>query len=427
IDQLIVTINNKMYAHVLNIVLTLLAPSFFLSLIPLYPSKQQELTTEQQEKLFRATHCPKTFYILISYIIIPLTMVYTVILLIYVLLNITGDFWKDNLLEPMLISYAVIVILVFFLASSLDNALVTFFKNIFPKILIPIVLFQTIASFLKIEDTGVTYGRYYVIMFGLFALISGVVFSFFSMKKHGWIALSLIILAIISITPPVDSFSVSRANQITLLKNTLIENDMLEDGEIVPNEDVSEKDETTITMTVSYLNQLDYTQDISWLPDSISQPDEFEETFGFEEEYEVTNYEDNDLESVYMDWDTAQAIDIQEYDQMVYLDINMQYPEEDENQPVPVKMNGTDYNLQKEITNDKINIYLEKDDQQLITFDVAEAFSEILDSENTDALSKEDATVTEENEDVKLTLVATSITNDGSGYTGEVYLFVEIK
>src|SRR5699024_8627473 len=135
----------------------------------------------------------------------------------------------------------------------------------------------------------------------------------------------------------------------------------------------------------------------------------------------------NDFESVYMDWDTAQAFDIQEYDQMVYLDINMQYPEEDENQPNPLKINGTNYNLQKEITNDKINIHLEKNDQQLINFDVDESLSEILYSENTDAVSKEDATVTEENEDVKLTLVATSITYDGSGYTGEVYLFVEIK
>src|SRR5699024_7711097 len=258
--------------------------------------------------------------------------------LIYVLLNITGDFWKDNLLEPMLISYAVIVILVFFLASSLVNMLVTLFKNIFSKILIPIVIFQNISSLLNIMDTRDTYGQHYVIMLGLFSLISGVVFSFFSMKKHGWIALSLISFAIISITSPVDSLSVSRANQITLLKNTLIENDMLEDGEIVPNEDISEKDQTTITMTVSYLNQLDYIQDITWLPDSISQPNEFEETFGFEEEYEVTNYEDNDFESVYMDWDTAQAFDIQEYDQMVYLDINMQYPEEDENQPNPLKI-----------------------------------------------------------------------------------------
>src|SRR5699024_3044956 len=39
IDQLIVTINNKLCAHVLISVLTLLAPSFFLSLIPLYPNK----------------------------------------------------------------------------------------------------------------------------------------------------------------------------------------------------------------------------------------------------------------------------------------------------------------------------------------------------------------------------------------------------
>src|SRR5699024_11229934 len=113
---------------------------------------------------------------------------------------------------------------------------------------------------------------------------------FFSMKKHGWIALSLIILAIISITPPVDSFSVSRANQITLLKNTLIENDMLEDGEIVPNEDVSEKDQTTITMTVSYLNQLDYKQDIPWLHESISQPYEFEVHVVYEDDAYDTTY-----------------------------------------------------------------------------------------------------------------------------------------
>lgn len=427
IDQLIITVNSKIYAHILNIMLTLFAPCFFLSLIPLYPNKQQELTTEQKEKLSRAIHCPKTFHILISYIIIPLTMIYTIILLAYVLLNITGDFWKDNLLEPMLISYAIIVIFVFFLASSLDNIFASLFKRIFPKILIPIVLFQTVASILKIGDTGITYGRYYVIMFGLFALTSGVIFSFFSLKKHGWIAIFLIVFAIISITPPVDAFSVSRSNQMMLLKDTLTENEMLEDGEIIPNEDVSEKDQTTITMTVHYLDQLDYTQDISWLPDSISQPKEFEETFGFEEEFEETTYEDSDFESAYMDWDTAQAFDISGYDQMVYLDINMQYPEEDENQPIALKMNDTDYTLQKEITNDEINVSLEEGDQELITFDIAKAFSEILNSEDTDALSKDDATVTEENDDAKLTLVATSITSNESGYTGEVYLFVKLK
>lgn len=426
-DQLIVEVNAKIYAHVLNIVFTLFTPIFFLSLIPLYPRRNTELSKAQQEKFSRAVHCPKMVHILISYIIIPLTMIYTIILLIYVLLNITGDFWNDNLLEPMLISYAIIVILVYFLASSLDNPVVTVFKSIFPKILIPIVLFQTIASILKIGETGVTNGRYYVIMFGIFALIAGIIFSFFPMKKHGWVAMFLIVFAIVSITPPVDAFSVSRANQIALLKDTLTENDMLEDGDITPNEDVSEKDQKTITMTVSYLERFDYTKDISWLPDSIYQPKEFEETFGFQEKYEETSNEPNNFQSANVDWETAQALDIQGYDQMVYIDMNFQYPGENKEQTIPLKMDDSDYDIQKEAENDKLKLILKDGNHELMTFDVADAFSQILNKEHADSLSIDDATVTEENEDVKMTLVASTIHYDESEYSGEIYLFVKIK
>src|SRR5699024_11263212 len=98
---------------------------------------------------------------------------------------------------------------------------------------------------------------YSIVVTNSSAVFLSIFFFFFSSRrrhtrsKRDWssdvCSSDLIIFAIISITPPVDSFSVSRANQITLLKNTLIENDMLEDGEIVPNEDISEKDQTTIT------------------------------------------------------------------------------------------------------------------------------------------------------------------------------------
>lgn len=426
-DQLIIEINSKLYAHVLNVILTLFAPFFFLSLIPLYPRRNAELSKAQQEKFARAVHCPKMFHILISYLIIPLTMIYTIILLMYVLLNITGDFWENNLLEPMLVSYAILVILVYFLASSLDNPVVTVFKNLFPKILIPIVLFQTIASILKIGDIGITYGRYYVIMFGIFALISGIIFSFFSMKNHGWIAVFLIIFSIVSITPPVDAFSVSRANQIALLKDTLTENDMLKDEEITPNKDVSEKDQQTITMTVSYLDRLEYMKNISWLPDSIYQPKEFEETFGFQEKYVATSNEQNNFQSANIDWDTAQVLDIQGYDQMVYIDMNFQYPEKNKQQTIPLKMDGSNYDIQKETESDKIELILKDDNQEWMTFDVAEAFSQILEEEHTDSLSIDDATVTEENEDVKMTIVATTIQYDESEYSGEIYLFVKMK
>nr|WP_238321825.1 DUF4153 domain-containing protein [Carnobacterium jeotgali] len=115
--------------------------------------------------------------------LIPLTAIFTVILLVYLLQNITGDFWTNNLLEPMLVSYSVTVILVYLLASNIETKSALLFRKIFPKVLVPIVLFQTISSVLKIQETGLTHGRYYVILFGLFAVIAGLIFSILPVKK----------------------------------------------------------------------------------------------------------------------------------------------------------------------------------------------------------------------------------------------------
>src|SRR5690606_20333630 len=180
VDQLLFSLNYKAYGHVLNIVFSLFAPTFFLSFTPPYPGKKDagRLGGDkalQEGKVAKAVDTPKLLGILISYIIIPLTAVYTVILLAYVLLNIRGDFWTNNLLEPMLVSYAITVILVYILASSIENQFAVLFRKVFPKVLIPIVLLQTVASILRIGEMGITHGRYYVILFGIFAIIAGVI------------------------------------------------------------------------------------------------------------------------------------------------------------------------------------------------------------------------------------------------------------
>ena len=63
-----------------------------------------------------AAKCPKFFEILISYIIIPLIAVFTIILLVYIIKNIGGEFWSDNLLEPMIVSYSIFVIVRLFIS-----------------------------------------------------------------------------------------------------------------------------------------------------------------------------------------------------------------------------------------------------------------------------------------------------------------------
>ena len=238
-DYLLFNIDYKILSHLLNVVVSLFAPIYFLSMTPLYPGKREELIPDEawakrEETLERQFSVPRFLDILISYIIIPLTAVYTLILLAYVILNIRGEFWTNNLLEPMLVSYAIIVIIVYILACNLENKFALLFRKIFPKILVPIVVFQTIASFLKIQEMGVTHGRYYVILFGIFATIAGLIFSFMKPKHNGLIAIALLVLSAISIIPPIDAFTVSKNNQISFLEQKLTENNMLENNEIVP-------------------------------------------------------------------------------------------------------------------------------------------------------------------------------------------------
>lgn len=284
IDTLIVNVDSDAYSHVGNVIIFIYAPIHFLSLIPIYPAYSRNLESEKpvnQDDLKKDLEPSKFLEGLVSYIIIPLTVIFTVILLIYILMNITGDFWKDNQMEPLLVTYSIIVIIVYLLASVLNSKIALYFRLIFPKVLIPVVLFQTISSILKLAEVGVTSGRYYVILFGIFATISAIIFSIRPNHKNNVVALILMILSLISIIPPVDAFSVSKRNQINRLTNILIKNDMLKNDKLVPGEDISEKDQDIITDSVNYLNSMNYAKDISWLR-SYSESYDFYNTFGFQ-------------------------------------------------------------------------------------------------------------------------------------------------
>ena len=335
--------------HTLNIVFTLFSPIFFLSFTPPYIGKKDtDLTTEQltlrEEKLQRAVSCPNYLSILISYIIIPLTALYTVILLAYILMNIGGDFWTKNLLEPLLVSYSITVIVVYILASHLDNKFAHFFRKVFPKVLIPIVLFQTIASIVKISEMGITYGRYYVILFGVFAIIAGIVFSFMPVRKNGLIVAVLLIFSVISIMPPVDAFTVSRTNQISLLKETLLENNMLENDTILPNSTISDEDKKVITQTIGYLENMGYTDEIDWLPKNIYYNNNFQETFGFTQVYDQVNDGSNQSQYAYLNWDKNPVVNIADYQHMVNLSI---HSKNDSEEAINIEQDGSTYKVLK--------------------------------------------------------------------------------
>ena len=318
-DSLLITLPQEIYMHVANVIFVLLMPVIFLSLIPSYPSQryyageQSEEESAKAESVEKAASSPRFLEILLSRIIIPLHMIYTVILVAYILINIGSKFWDNNLLEPLLVSYSISGILLFILAENIPGRVSVYFRRIMPKILVPIVLFQVTASVLAIDGMGITDMRYFVIVYGIYAALSGIWMSLFHSGKNELIAALLIFFLLGSVIPPFDAFTVSRNSQLSVLENTLTRNEMLSGNTISPNASVSDQDKKIITSTVTYLSDMGYIQESGIVPKTFDLYGDFYTTFGFQPYNETVQ----PSKSLYLTLSENAAMPISGYDSFV--------------------------------------------------------------------------------------------------------------
>lgn len=432
-DQLLFQVHEDAYSHTANIVFILFAPMYFLSLVPVYPGeadkgKEQEYLDLKAEKVNRAAYCPRFLEILISYVIIPLLSVFTIILVLYILRNIGGRFWTDNLLEPMLVSYSITVILLYILASRLENRFALYFRLIFPKVLVPIVIFQIIASVLSLGDTGFTHTRYYVILFGIFAAASGIVLSVVPVRKNGIVAAILVVFAVISIIPPVDAFTVSRASQTARLEKVLLKNNMLAGNSIKPNADISEEDKEAIVKAFDYLRRMDYTGKLDWLPADTDGYRDFSSIFGFNE-YDISG---NQSENVYLVLEQQMPVDIKGYDTLVNINVNIPGGKTTE-KLLELEKQGVKYTLSKYTEEEQCDIILSEDEnRELIRFSTQEMLDRLSGySSGKGSIAPGEATFSTENEAAKIRVIVRNANidkgQDRIACYAELYVLVTIK
>lgn len=431
VDTLIFSVDETAYPHTANIVFVLFASLFFLSLIPVYPGvkdKKGELNeiSTQDEFINKAALCPKFLEVLISYIIIPLTAVFTFILLLYIVRNVRGAFWTNNLLEPLLVSYAITVILVYILSSRLENQFAVLFRRIFPKILVPIVLFQIASSILSLRENGMTHIRYFVILFGIFAASAGVVMSIAPVRKNGILAAMLIVFSIVSIIPPIDAFTVSRLSQESMLKNILIKNEMLEDNTIIPNALLSNEDKKKIASSVEYLDIMGYTDKIEWLPKDFTIYEDFYDTFGFYE-YDMDK---NINRSINVFKNSEVPIDVAGYDVLSHTFVNSE--ENREPKICEIEKAGKRYTLTKEKKGEQFDIILRESKREIIRFNTQEVFSRYGSyAVDKSELSNKEATFSVENEAVKISFIvqeaSINLSFNQTNYFADFYILIRFK
>lgn len=305
IDILLFKINEDVYGYTMTIIWVLFATIYYLSLLPRFNSEQEA----DREFAEHAGQCPKFLEILISYIAIPLVTVYTLVLAAYFIKILITLHWPSGQLGVMVLCYSAAGLLIFILSSLIENRFAYWYRMIFPKVLIPVVIMQLISVVIRLNAYGVTESRYYVVVFGLFSIICGVLLSFRPVSRNGIIAVLAACIAIISVMPPVDAFTVSRNSQINRLESMLTGEGILKNGKLSPRTDVPEKVKVESTSILTYLENRNYIKYVEWLPGNFKTYDGIKSTLGFE-----PAYPGNESKNFYASLDMQKPFSIEGYD-----------------------------------------------------------------------------------------------------------------
>lgn len=417
INLLLFSIDSRVYLHILNSIIILFAGLFFLSLVPDY-------SKEGVERSRPAFEVPKFLEILLVYIVIPVVVIYTFILAAYVVINIGGEFWADNSLEPLLVSYAIIVTVVYLLVCNVTHKYSELFQKVFPKIMLVVVLFQTVASVLRIQDYGMTHGRYYVILFGIFSTAAAVIFSFFPKNKNGWIAPILIVLSLISVAPVVNAFSVGRFSQESILEDTLQKNEMFVSGEVVPNAEISLADKVAITRSVDYLTTWTDGKTIPFVPNNFNFYSDFEDVYGFSQVYSLTDGENPQRPTgkyVYLDWEVTPTIPLNGADYLVRMNL---YTGEEVSHAITEEEKVTMTSSDEVVLEDSTGGVLLRFDMTALYEKALAESSEVQKGNTADLAAMME---TKENEHAKMTIILTQLNEYDDEISGEIFIAITIK
>ena len=330
VDALLFNVNDDAYAYSMSFIWITFATTYYLSRLPRFNSEGEE----DQAFLQEAISYPQVLKVLVSYIVIPLIAVYSLVLISYFGKILITFVWPSGLLGPMILAYSAVGLIVLVLASHLEGKAAAIYRQVFPKVLILMVIMQLVSVYIRLDAYGITEGRYYVALFGIYSLVCAIVLSIKPVAKNFVIAVLGASFAIVSVIPPVDAFTVSRNSQITRLEQMLTADGVLVDSKIIPKANASLELRQETTSILNYLERRNYLQHITWLPAEMKEDDprsygrltaeNMKKVFGFEPAYGGVS---PDAQYFYAGLNMQKPMSVSGYDVLVAISTYRNVPE----------------------------------------------------------------------------------------------------
>lgn len=265
---------------------------------------------------------PKAFRILLVYIITPIVIIYTAILLAYFVKILVLWQIPNNLIVNLVIWFASFSIVYLFFLSRVET--VTFiskFKIVFPFTLFPLLGMMFFAIYLRIKEYGMTENRYIVIAVGLWIFLSLIYYIFYRENSNISIPIFLFVIILITGLGPASATSLSIRSQNARFEKLLRDNKMIAGEEIKPNINIESEAKSQIVDIVSYMVRTDRVDKLSYMPKDFKlSEDSFTKLFGFSNIIESKNYLGYSYtDNLPTDSELGFDIDIEGYKHLIYV------------------------------------------------------------------------------------------------------------
>lgn len=242
-------LNFRVYQY-LGVAVGFLTYTVFLGYFPSFRS------TEKTSKMKVAEEQPRFIFVLFGYILVPIMLALTVVLLLWSLrMLVKGVDVSFTQLSSIASSYVIIGIWLHIMVAKHNTKLTNFYKTAYPFSAILFLAFEAWALIVQVNKFGLKTTEYSFIMLWIFAAISVILLIFLKDKAYRKISLVAIVVAIISVLPIIGYQDITFNSQISRLEQTLSEEGLLINNNIVKAEgDIDVLKRGEITEAVDFID-----------------------------------------------------------------------------------------------------------------------------------------------------------------------------
>ena len=237
------------------------------------------------EKREAAQKQPRFVEILFGYIMIPIVLALTAVLLLWTGKTLfTGMGASFVQLAGIATAYTVGGIWLWVMVTHYDTGLAKFYRRIYPVAALVILAFEAWAILNEVRKFGLKMPSYSFAIIWVIALAASVLLLILKDWAHLPIVALACALAVVSVLPGIGYHTLPLTSQINRLQNLLASQNMLDGDRLVPA--ATEPDLTvreSITDSVSYLATAENAKLPAWFDKQLNESGTFKTKLGFEQ------------------------------------------------------------------------------------------------------------------------------------------------